>query len=260
MDQNEEPSVYDWAGGAEAFTRMTTIFYDRYVANDELLAPLFAHMSAEHPTNVAMWLAEVFGGPRIYSDQRGGYPEMVRHHLGKNLTEEMRARWVELLTKAANDVGLPNDPEFRSVFSAYLEWGSRIAVENSQTEATPPTAMPMPHWDWHTAAGAPGSRPSASPHTVVPEVAGETEIAPDSSTPLAPDGILSYEHDIKPLIRPSDQQGMKWAFDLWSYDDVAANADRILGRLEAGTMPPDGAWPPSAVDLFRRWIHTGMPR
>jgi hypothetical protein len=53
---------------------------------------------------------------------------------------------------------------------------------------------------------------------------------------------------------------MEFAFDLASYDDVAANADGILTRLEAGEMPCDGAWPDDQIDLFRRWTAAGSPR
>jgi hypothetical protein len=52
---------------------------------------------------------------------------------------------------------------------------------------------------------------------------------------------------------------MRFAFDLWSYADVDEYADVILGRLEAGTMPCDGAWPPQQVELFRHWISSGKP-
>ena len=48
-------------------------------------------------------------------------------------------------------------------------------------------------------------------------------------------------------------------FDLWSYDDVKANADAILGRLAAGSMPCDGAWPDEQVELFRAWRVDGTP-
>jgi hypothetical protein len=34
---------------------------------------------------------------------------------------------------------------------------------------------------------------------------------------------------------------MKFAFDLWSHDDVRANAQGILERVKAGTMPCGGA-------------------
>jgi hypothetical protein len=46
-------------------------------------------------------------------------------------------------------------------------------------------------------------------------------------------------------------------FDLWSRDDVLANGDAILGRLKAGTMPCDGAWPAQQVSLFEQWLEQG---
>ena len=55
---------------------------------------------------------------------------------------------------------------------------------------------------------------------------------------------ISFEADIKPLFREKDRNSMRSAFDLWSYDDVSANAQAILARVKAGTMPCDGAWPP----------------
>jgi hemoglobin len=67
------PSVYEWAGGSEAFERLTEIFYRRHVLSDEVLGPVFARMPAEHPHHVALWLAEVFGGPAEYSERHGGY-------------------------------------------------------------------------------------------------------------------------------------------------------------------------------------------
>jgi hypothetical protein len=43
---------------------------------------------------------------------------------------------------------LPADPEFRSAFVAYVEWGTRLAVANSQPDATPPPEAPVPRWGW----------------------------------------------------------------------------------------------------------------
>ena len=53
---------------------------------------------------------------------------------------------------------------------------------------------------------------------------------------------------------------MKFAFDLWSYDDVSAHADNILARVRSGRMPCDGAWPKEQVDTFQNWIDAGNPR
>ncbi len=114
---NDPPTLYEWAGGGDAFERLTEVFYRR-VPDDELLGDLFAHMPAEHPHHVALWLTEVFGGPARYTEDHGGYPHMVRKHLGVAITESQRARWVELIGRAADEAGLPRDPEFRSAFMA----------------------------------------------------------------------------------------------------------------------------------------------
>jgi hypothetical protein len=71
------------------------------------------------------------------------------------------------------------------------------------------------------------------------------------------DQPLSFDQDIKPLFREHDRDAMKWAFDLWSYDDVVANDDAILGKLKDGSMPCDGAWRDEQVALFQRWIEAG---
>jgi hemoglobin len=141
------PTVYEWAGGAEALRRLIEVFYDK-VRADPVLAPVFSHMSDQHREHVAIWLGEVFGGPSRYTDELGGYPAMVGHHLGLGLTEEQRSRWAALIAASADPAGLPDDPEFRSAFVAYVEWGTRIALANSQPGATPPPEAPVPHWGW----------------------------------------------------------------------------------------------------------------
>ncbi|TML50874.1 MAG: hypothetical protein E6G23_00115 [Actinobacteria bacterium] len=70
---------------------------------------------------------------------------------------------------------------------------------------------------------------------------------------------ISFAQNIKPLFREGDRESMKWAFDLSSYDDVAANSDAILAKLRDGTMPCDGAWAEEQVDLFQRWVDAGSP-
>ena len=237
-------------GGFPALLRMTRLFYEKFVPADDLLGPLFANMSPEHPQRVAAWLGEVFGGPKQYSSTYGGYPRMLAQHLGKGIDEAHRARWVELLTAAAGEAGLPNDAEFRSVFGSYIEWGSRLAVENSQAGSDPPQHMPMPSWNWQTAAGPPGSRISAlgpGPAADAPAV-----LPSDGETP-------SFARHIKTMFRERDQRSMAFAFDLWSYAEVSSHAQAILARLRAGTMPCDGAWPAAQIEAFARWADEGTP-
>lgn len=144
---DEVPTVYEWAGGSDALERLTEVFYAK-VRQDALLEPVFRGMDRNHPKYVAAWLAEVFGGPPRYTRERGGYPHMLSKHRGGALTEEMRRRWVNLICDAADEAALPADPEFRSAFAAYIEWGTRLAVENSQPGTQPPPKAPVPRWGW----------------------------------------------------------------------------------------------------------------
>ncbi len=152
------PTLYEWAGGAEALRRLLDAFYDR-VGSDPVLEPVFRSMAPGHAAHVAAFIGEVFGGPKTYSDEHGGHSAMIMHHLDRHLTEAQRRRWIELLVDTADVVGLPDDPEFRSAFMAYVEWGTRLAKINSALSAdTQPGAEPMPQWGW----GVPGGPFQAS--------------------------------------------------------------------------------------------------
>ena len=118
------PTLYEWLGGIDALIRLTTRFYE-HVKSDPLLEPVFARMDADHPAHLAAFLAEVLGGPTIYSRQHGGHPHMI----------------------------IPDDPEFRSALVGYLEWGSRLALINSQPGATVDPNSPMPKWGWGEVKG-----------------------------------------------------------------------------------------------------------
>jgi hemoglobin len=148
------PTLYQWAGGKEILENLIAVFYQK-VKEDALLSPVFSHMSSEHARHVAYFIAQVFGGPDLYTNEANGtHSSMVAHHIGKSLTEKQRKRWVQLLVEAADQVGLPDDAEFRSAFVAYFEWGSRIAVSNSQTSENPVgEAEPMPRWGWGETGG-----------------------------------------------------------------------------------------------------------
>lgn len=138
----------------QTFEKLFTVFYDK-VLKDELLGEVFRNMSPDHVKHVAHFVAEVFGGEKLYSiEDNGSHADMIGHHIGKMLTEEKRQRWVYLLLQAADEVGLKSDPEFRSAFVGYIEWGTRLAVINSQLTTNPMAkAEPMPKWGWGETGG-----------------------------------------------------------------------------------------------------------
>ncbi len=90
----------------------------------------------------------MFGGPDRYSRELGGYERMLEHHAGLGISPEQRLRFATLMSQAADDAELPDDPEFRSAFVAYVEWGTRLALHNSQPGAEVFEHAPVPRWGW----------------------------------------------------------------------------------------------------------------
>jgi hemoglobin len=147
-DGDPTPTLYEWAGGGEAIERLINSFYDRVEA-DDLISPFFpGGVSAEHRDHVVAWWSEVFGGPDRYTRELGGYENMLARHRGLGIAPQQRARFVSLMSLAADDAGLPEDPEFRSALMAYLEWGTRLAMHNSQPGAAVAPHAPVPRWGW----------------------------------------------------------------------------------------------------------------
>ncbi len=250
-----EPTLFEWAGGLPALTRMTRLLYERHVPADPLLAPLFAEMRPDHPAAEASWLGEVLGGPARHGQDRGGYPPLAAGHADIALAEQQRARWVSLVNLAADETGMPADPEFRTAFYSCIEWVSRMAIAQSQQPgaaqqqpgAAQPEQTPMPRWDWGPAG--PPKQPDAAAR-------GDADSKP-AALP-GPGEEPGFAAHIRNLFRQRDQQSMSFAFDLWSFEDVRTRAQDILQRLRNGSMPCDGAWADDKVALFQRWAESGM--
>ena len=148
---DETPTIYEWAGGREAFARWLNAFYDLVEEDAEIAALFGGRVSAEHREHVTAWWSEVMGGPPEYTEAHGGYEHMLAMHRGLSITPDMRLRFVTLLSRAADEAGLPDDPEFRAALMGYAEWGTRLAVQNSQPGAAVAEHAPVPRWGWGVA-------------------------------------------------------------------------------------------------------------
>ena len=140
------PTLFEWTGGIKTFELLFSKFYDK-VLKDDLLGEVFKNMSPDHVTHVAHFVAEVLGGDKLYTtEDNGSHAKMIGKHIGKMLTEEKRQRWMQLLLQTCDEVGLKNDPEFRSAFVGYIEWGTRLAVINSNLTDPVSESEPMLVW------------------------------------------------------------------------------------------------------------------
>lgn len=147
-------SLYEHAGGEEGLHRLEQSFYDS-VLRDPLLKPLFGEGSPSHVEHLTMFTAESFGGPARFSRELGFW-HLISVHRGLKITEEQRRRFVELYTAALDKAGMPDDPAFREAVREHVEFGSRVAMQNSHatTDDELHPLREVPRWTW------PGDEPT----------------------------------------------------------------------------------------------------
>ena len=235
------PTLFEWAGGLPALTRMSRLLYEKHVPADPLLAPLFAQMSPGQPQRLAAWLGGALGGPSSARPAAACGP-CSAWTTATSARSSGPAGW-RWPARPPTRPGCPPTPAFRAALSSCLEWLSRTALA-----ADSGAAAAAPRWDWGP-AGPPAPAPAA-------ETSGAEGPADDALPgPGQPVGFAAH---IKPLFRDRDRQSMRFVFDLWSYDDVRAHAADIARRLHDGTMPCDGAWSAARIEVFQRWADTGV--
>jgi hemoglobin len=147
-------SLYAHAGGREALRRFIDAFYASVLA-DPLLQPLFGAGRPEHVDQLTAFDAECFGGPDDFSRTMGGFAHLVDVHRGLRIREDQRQRFVELYLTAADTAGLPADAPFRAALRSHVEFGSRVAMQNShaRTDEELHPLREVPLWQWPTETG-----------------------------------------------------------------------------------------------------------
>jgi hemoglobin len=142
------PSLYEHAGGEEALHRLEDVFYSSVLA-DPLLQPLFGKGQPQHVDHLTAFTAESFGGPDRFTRELG-FEHLIAVHRGLHITEEQRARFVELYLAALDKAGLPDDEPFREAVRSHVEFGSGVALQNSNATSDDELRplREVPRWTW----------------------------------------------------------------------------------------------------------------
>ena len=147
-ERSHSQSLYQHAGGEQGLHRLEEIFYDS-VLRDPLLRPLFGQGSPTHVEHLTMFTAETFGGPDRFS-REVGFQHLIEVHRGLRISEAQRQRFVELYLTALDAAGMPDDEPFRTAVREHIEFGTRVATQNSHA-ATAAELHPLrsvPRWNW----------------------------------------------------------------------------------------------------------------
>jgi hemoglobin len=142
------PSLFEHAGGETALHRLEEAFYASVLA-DPLLRPLFGAGQPQHVDHLTAFTAESFGGPDRFTKELG-FAHLIDVHRGLHITEEQRERFVELYLSALDATGMPDDAPFREAVRSHLEFGSKVALQNSNatTDEELHPLREVPRWTW----------------------------------------------------------------------------------------------------------------
>ena len=138
-------SIYDAVGGASTFFRLARRMHET-MKDDAVVGPLFVHAAPTHVPHLAMWLCEVFGGPKLYSETLDNIGPILRRHAGQDIAEEQRAAFAACAKRAVD--AIIEDPRAAEAIARYMEWGTHVAVDNSKADHVPDTDAGVPTWDW----------------------------------------------------------------------------------------------------------------
>ena len=141
-------SLYDHAGGDVALHRLEELFYDKALA-DPVLRRLFSERVPTHVDHLTWFTAESFGGPDRFTASLGfEYIIDVHRHLA--ISDEERERFVALYLEALDEAGLPDDQPFRQAVREHVEFGAKVAQQNSraETDAELHPIREVPRWQW----------------------------------------------------------------------------------------------------------------
>lgn len=142
------PSVFEYAGGEAAFLSLAAAHHERCLRDPVLNHPFSHPGHPQHVERLASYWAEVFGGPPTYSSSCGGHSGMLGVHASSGAHGDIGDRFVACFVQAADDAGLPADPQLRAVLREYMVWAVGEVMSYSPEGSSVPKSLPVPRWSW----------------------------------------------------------------------------------------------------------------
>lgn len=111
-----DSTLFDRVGGVDFFVTLVDRFYDG-VERDLVLRLLYPDDLTESRRHLALFLAQYWGGPSTYQDERG-HPRLRMRHAPFVIDDDARERWLTHMTSALSSMTLSE--EDRDALASYL--------------------------------------------------------------------------------------------------------------------------------------------
>lgn len=106
-------TIFEAIGGFDTIDRLVSNFYKR-VGKHPLLTPIFPKDLTETARKQRLFLTQFFGGPQLFTEDRG-HPMMRRRHLPFAITPERKDAWLECMEAALNETEI-EEPYRTAIF------------------------------------------------------------------------------------------------------------------------------------------------
>ncbi len=123
-------SVYELLGGDEPLRRIVDGFYQR-VEQDPLLRPMYPPDLEESKRRLFLFLAQFFGGPATYSQERG-HPRLRMRHFPFAIDQRARDHWLAHMLAAIDEADV--EASAREQMETYFERSSAFLINRRDAE------------------------------------------------------------------------------------------------------------------------------
>ena len=118
MAERDTTNYYELFGGEPFFADLVSQFYARVVTN-EILRPMYPEKDmAGAAHRLQIFLAQYWGGPTTYQEERG-HPRLRMRHAGFKIGPAAKDAWLKCMRQAV--VGMEMQPDAQEKLWRYLE-------------------------------------------------------------------------------------------------------------------------------------------
>jgi hemoglobin len=114
-----DSSFYGQVGGQTFFVRLVDAFYEG-VEKSEVLRAMYPEDLGESKRHLVLFLAQYWGGPSTYQQERG-HPRLRMRHAPFRITKAARDAWLEAMNAALARVGGELSDEQLTEMTSYFE-------------------------------------------------------------------------------------------------------------------------------------------
>lgn len=139
--ESSPTSLYHQVGGFDVILALTRRWHELCLQDPEAAHPFEHDLHPHHDERLAAYLAEAFGGPKLYSAGYGDESSMQRIHSGNGVHVDLDEACIAQFERALHEVGVSGEPALRA--AAYFRRATEEQRNWSGVDAAVPDGLPF---------------------------------------------------------------------------------------------------------------------